>query len=114
MNTTSIHITPTHLPWPEFVARLSRRALFALLLVFVSWWMGAVAYRELEHFTWIDAFYNAAMILSGMGPVQPIKTDAGKLFASFYALYSGVVFLAVAGLVFAPWAHRLLRRFHVG
>lgn len=105
--------TFVHLPLPQFLARLSRPALFALLLVLLSWWGGALAYRELEGFSWIDAVYNAAMILGGMGPADPLKTDAGKLFASLYALYSGVVFLAVAGLVFAPWAHRLLRRFHL-
>lgn len=103
----------SHLPLPTFLARLSRPALFALLLVLGSWGMGALAYHELEGFSWINAMYNAAMILGGMGPVDAVKTDAGKLFASLYALYSGVVFLAVAGLVFAPWAHRLLRRYHV-
>lgn len=108
MNQTFIH-----LPLPQFLARLSRPALFALLLVLLSWFGGALAYRELEGFTWIDAIYNAAMILGGMGPADPIKTEAGKWFASFYALYSGVVFLVVAGLVFAPWAHRLLRRYHL-
>lgn len=102
-----------HLPLPQFLVRFSQPALFALLLVLLSWWGGALAYRELEGFSWIDAIYNAAMILGGMGPADPLKTDAGKLFASLYALYSGVVFLAVAGLVFAPWAHRLLRRFHL-
>ncbi|MGH8596110.1 MAG: hypothetical protein ACREXT_05580 [Gammaproteobacteria bacterium] len=102
-----------HLPLSQFLHRLSRHGLFALLLVLTSWLVGAVAYRKLEGFTWIDATYNAAMILGGMGPADPLKTDAGKLFASFYALYSGVVFLVVAGLVFAPWAHRLLRRFHM-
>jgi len=101
-----------HLPLPQFLARLSRHALFALLLVLVSWGIGAWAYHELEGFSWIDSIYNAAMILGGMGPADPLKTDAGKWFASIYAIYSGVVFLAVAGLVFAPWAHRLLRRFH--
>lgn len=104
---------PPHLPLPQFLARLWRPALFAVLLVLASWWAGALAYRELEGFAWIDAVYNSAMILGGMGPADPLKTDAGKIFASIYAIYSGVVFLAVAGLVFAPWAHRLLRRFHV-
>lgn len=103
-----------HLPLTEFLARLSRPTLFAVLLVLASWFGGALAYHELEGFSWIDAIYNAAMILGGMGPADPIKTAAGKWFASLYALYSGVVFLAVAGLVFAPWAHRLLRRFHIG
>ena len=61
---------------------------------------------------WIDAFVNAAMLLGGMGPVNPLQTDAGKLFAGLYALYAGLVFLAVAGLLLAPFAHRLLHWFH--
>ncbi len=75
--------------------------------------LGALAYHGLEDLDWPESFYNAAMILGGMGPVAILKHDASKWFASLYALYSGVVFLAVAGLVFAPIAHRLLRRFHV-
>jgi len=62
---------------------------------------------------WIDAFLNAAMIFGGMGPVDTIKPPGGKLFAGLYARYSGVLFLAVGGLVFSPLLHRLLHRFHV-
>jgi hypothetical protein len=79
----------------------------------VSWLIGILGYRELEGMAWIDAILNAAMILGGMGPVDPLKTDAGKLFASFYALFSGIVFLVVASLLVAPIFHRLLHHFHL-
>ena len=66
-----------------------------------------------EHMSWLDALLNASMILGGMGPVDPVRTDAGKLFASFYALFSGVVFLVAVGVFIAPIFHRFLHAFHV-
>ena len=97
----------------RFVRRFSIHALVAATLVAVSLIAGMLGYREYEHMSWTDAFLNASMILGGMGPVNELRTEAGKIFASCYALYSGVVFLASAGLVFAPLVHRLLHRFHV-
>jgi hypothetical protein len=70
-------------------------------------------YHWLEGMTWIDAFANAAMILSGMGPLAPVQTWGGKLFAGLYALYSGLVLIVAAGIVFALVVHRLLHSFHV-
>lgn len=67
-----------------------------------------------EGMPWIDAFVNAAMILSGMEPVHPLTTDAGKLFAGCYAIYSGLIVILITGIVLAPIAHRILHRFHVG
>ena len=78
----------------------------------VSLAAGMVGYRALEHLTWIDAFLNAAMLLGGMGPVNPPQSDAGKLFAGCYALYAGLVFIVTAGLMFTPILHRLMHRFH--
>jgi hypothetical protein len=63
--------------------------------------------------SWIDALLNASMILGGMGPVNQLQTDGGKVFASFYALFSGVIFLVMAGVVVAPMAHRVLHRLHL-
>jgi len=63
--------------------------------------------------TWIDALLNAAMILTGMGPVNPMVSVAGKLFATFYALYSGIVFLAATAILLAPVIHRMMHKFHV-
>jgi hypothetical protein len=92
---------------------VGRYAAAALLLVGVSWLIGILGYKALEGMSWIDATLNAAMILGGMGPVDPLKTDAGKLFASFYALFSGIIFLVSVGVLVAPIFHRLLHSFHV-
>jgi hypothetical protein len=70
-------------------------------------------YHFFEGLRWIDAFANAAMILSGMGPLDPIKTNAGRLFAGFYAIFSGVAFLTTVGVLLAPVVHRFLHRFHL-
>jgi hypothetical protein len=70
-------------------------------------------YRSFEGMDWIDAFANASMILSGMGPLGPLQTPGGKLFAGLYALYSGLALIAVTGIIFAPILHRLLHRFHM-
>lgn len=107
-------VVAVRLPLAQFLKHLIWRIGFALALVAGSWAMGASAYHYLEpRLSWTDGFYNAAMILAGMGPVAELHSDAAKWFASLYALYSGVVFLAVASMVFAPFAHRLLHRFHV-
>jgi len=74
--------------------------------------IGMVGYHLLEHLSWIDAFLNSAMLLGGMGPVNPPTSDGGKLFAGLYALYAGLVFIVSAGLMFAPVLHRLMHRFH--
>ena len=71
-----------------------------------------MGYVSIEHLSWIDAFLNAAMLLGGMGPVDPPKTDAGKWFAGLYALYAGLVFVVTAAMIVAPMLHRLLHRFH--
>jgi hypothetical protein len=69
-------------------------------------------YVKLEHMSWIDAFLNAAMLLGGMGPVNPPQTEGGKLFAGVYALYAGLVFIVTAALVFTPIVHRVIHHFH--
>ncbi len=101
------------LPRRLFIRRLSRYALAAGLLVVVAWGIGILGYRITEGMSWIDSTLNAAMILGGMGPVNPLRTDAGKLFASFYALFSGIVFLVAAGVLVAPLLHRALHQFHL-
>lgn len=84
----------------------------ALLLLGVSLLAGMAGYSHFEKLPWRDGFLNSAMLLGGMGPVNPPQTDAGKLFAGFYALYAGLAFIVMAGLVFAPVFHRLLHKFH--
>lgn len=84
-----------------------------MALVLVSWLVGTTGYRVFEGMSWIDAILNAAMILGGMGPVTPLQTTAGKLFASFYALFAGIVFLVSVAILLAPHLHRLLHRLHL-
>lgn len=96
-----------------FLQRVARYLGAALLLVGVSWIIGIVGYRLLENMSWIDAILNSAMILGGMGPVNPLQTDAGKLFASVYALFSGIIFLVSVGVFIAPIFHRILHQFHL-
>lgn len=101
------------LPRRKFLIRISRYMTAALLLVAFSWLIGIIGYHELEKLSWIDSVLNAAMILGGMGPVNPLQTNSGKLFASFYALFSGIVFLVSVGVLVAPFLHRMLHRFHL-
>jgi len=96
-----------------FLARLALHGAAALGLIFGSLALGAVGYHATEGLPWLDAVLNAAMILTGMGPVNPLHTVSGKLFAICYALFSGVAFLAVAGLLVAPIGHRILHTLHL-
>ncbi len=98
---------------PAFISRLTLHVVVAFGLIAASLYAGMLGYHELEGLSWLDAALNASMILGGMGPVDPIKTEAGKLFATAYALYSGLLFLVTAAIVFAPMVHRLLHRFHM-
>lgn len=95
-----------------FIRRVLRHTAVALGLVGVSLLLGMAGYHFLEGLSWLDGFLNAAMLLGGMGPVDALRTPAGKLFAGFYALYAGLLFITVTGLLAAPVAHRLLHRFH--
>ena len=96
-----------------FIGRLALSMLWALGLVAVSLAIGMIGYHALESLDWLDAFLNAAMLLGGMGPLDAPKTPGGKLFAGLYALYSGLVFIVTAAVLFAPLLHRVLHRFHV-
>ena len=96
-----------------FVRRVVRSLAAGALIITVSLSVGMLGYHWLENMRWIDAFANAAMILSGMGPLEPLKTDGGKLFAGLYAIYSGLAVILIAGVVFAPVVHRFLHRFHL-
>jgi hypothetical protein len=97
----------------EFAQRLAVNAGFGLGLILVSLGIGILGYHLFEDLPWIDALLNASMILGGMGPVNALASDAGKVFASIYALYSGVVLLASVGVLAAPIFHRFLHRFHL-
>ncbi len=101
------------LPRPAFMQRVARSAAIALGIVAGSIFLGMAGYHFFEGLSWLDAFVNASMLLGGMGPVNELHTTAGKLFAGFYALYSGLVFLLAAGVLFAPVVHRIMHRFHL-
>lgn len=96
-----------------FLRRQLRFAAFALLLICGSLGVGVLGYHFTEGLGWLDALLNASMILFGMGPSTEIRSIAGKWFASFYAMFSGVAFLTIAGVVFVPLFHRFLHRFHI-
>jgi hypothetical protein len=97
----------------EFISRQLRYLSFSLMILFFSIGIGTVGYHVFGKLSLIDSFLNASMILTGMGPVDHLDTKAGKLFASFYALFSGVAFLTFVAVLFAPIFHRFLHRFHL-
>jgi hypothetical protein len=108
------HRSEPLLPWQVFLLRrVGRTVAAAAMVIVISLVLGMVGYRLAEGMGWMDAFLNASMILGGMGPVDALHSGAGKLFAAFYALYSGLVLVGVAGLLLAPFMHRLLHRFHL-
>jgi len=96
-----------------FFLRIILHVGIAVGIVVVSLAIGITGYHVFEGLSWIDSTVNAAMILGGMGPVNQLYTNAGKLFAAFYALFSGIVFLVAVAVMLAPVAHRLLHRFHI-
>ena len=101
------------LPRSLFMRRQARFTLVALGIILASLAIGMLGYHFLEGLAWIDAFLNAAMLMGGMGPVAPLTTDAGKLFAGLYALYCGLVLLISVGILATPIFHRFLHHFHL-
>ncbi len=99
--------------FPHFLFRLWRYALFAFGLIVFSVSIGTVGYHYFGQISWLDSFHMACMILTGMGPVVEMKSDVAKIFSSLYALYSGVAFLSITAVFFAPIIHRLLHILHV-
>lgn len=96
-----------------FAGRLTRNALYSAGLVAVSLFVGTCGYIYFENMRTVDAFANASMILASMGPLTPLMTDGGKIFASFYAIFSGLLLIGISTLMLAPVFHRILHRFHV-
>ena len=107
------HRTEALLPWRAFVARVIRQLGISAVVVAAALGIGVVGYHAIAGLPWVDALLNAAMILGGMGPVDTLRSDAAKIFAAGYALFAGVVFIAVAGLLLAPLLHRLMHHFHL-
>jgi len=107
------HRSQPVLPRAGFLRRIAGHVLLAISLVAFSLAIGILGYHYAAGLSWLDSLMNAAMILGGMGPVNEISTDSGKLFATFYALYAGIAFLAISAVLIAPFAHRLLHRLHL-
>ncbi|NDC59671.1 MAG: hypothetical protein EBZ50_12790 [Alphaproteobacteria bacterium] len=95
-----------------FAGRLIYNLVFALFIVAIALAAGMVGYRITEQMRWLDSFLNAAMLLGGMGPVDVLKSDAGKLFAGVYALFCGLIIVLTTGIVLAPALHRILHSMH--
>lgn len=104
---------PKSMPTPLFIKKVIRNLLMGLFIILISLSLGMTGYHYFEGMSLIDSYVNAAMILSGMGPVSPLKTDGGKIFAGSYALFSGIIFLFVIALVLAPLVHRFLHKLHM-
>jgi len=101
------------LPRARFLSRLGRNTVVAFVVIVVALAVGMWGYIGFEGMGFVDGFLNAAMILSGMGPVVPLQTVGGKIFAGFYAIFSGLLIFAVAGLILAPVYHRVIHHFHL-
>jgi hypothetical protein len=105
----SSHRPFTH---PHWLSNVRRSALIALLIVACSLLLGIMGYHFIGNLGWIDALLEASMILGGMGAIAPMHDNATKLFASFYAIFSGFAVLSTTGLLLAPWLHRLVYHSH--
>ncbi|OGU71245.1 MAG: hypothetical protein A2V93_12770 [Ignavibacteria bacterium RBG_16_34_14] len=107
------HFSKPLLPKNKFYSRIFFHFLGAFSLVLISLLIGIFGYHFSENLSWIDSLLNASMILGGMGPVNEMYSVTGKIFASFYSLFSGIIFLAIVGVLFAPLYHRFLHKFHL-
>lgn len=100
------------LPFRKFRIRLLKNFIWACLILLLSLLAGILGYHFLEGLSWVDSMLNAAMILTGMGPIHALTNDSAKIFATIYALYSGVAFLTVIAVFMAPVIHRFMHHFH--
>ncbi|HMZ45872.1 MAG TPA: hypothetical protein PKG56_00650 [Chitinophagaceae bacterium] len=101
------------IPFPKFLLRLSRYAIFAFSLILLSVLIGTLGYHHFGKIGWLDSFHMACMILTGMGPVIEMQSVSAKIFSSLYALYSGIAFLSLTAVFFTPIIHRLLHILHI-
>ena len=96
-----------------FFVRILKHCILAFSLIFGSLFIGAWGYHGMEGLPWLDSFLNASMLLSGEGPLWSLKTDAGKIFATIYSLFSGVIFISASAVLLSPIFHRILHHFHL-
>jgi hypothetical protein len=107
------HQSEPVIPFDKFIRRVIRYTFFAFLLLGFSLGLGVVGYHYFNELPWLDSLLNASMILTGMGPIDPMKNDGAKWFASFYSIFSGVVFLSTVAVFLSPIVHRFLHKLHV-
>ena len=98
---------------PTIFHHMIRNSLIGVMLIAAALWIGMFGYHFFERMSWIDSFLNASMILSGMGPATTLTTTAGKLFAGFYALFSGLAFIAIVVIMLSPIIHTFFRKIHL-
>lgn len=103
----------THITLSRFLYHLLLSISIGVVSIIISLYIGMIGYHVTEEMSWVDAFVNAAMILSGMGPLTPLHTTAGKIFAGLYALFSGLLFIAIIGIIFAPVVHLFFHKMHI-
>ncbi len=96
-----------------YILRLATTLFYAIIILMLFIWFGCLGYHTWGGLNWIDAFYNASMILSGMGPVDILPNDTAKVFASCYAISSGVIFIGLTGMILSPIFHRIMHRLHL-
>jgi hypothetical protein len=107
------HRTDRLLTRVQFARRVLGHFGYSILACAIALGAGVVGYHLIAHLTWVDSLLNASMILGGMGPVDPLPNSAAKVFASLYALFSGLVFIGVLGLLLAPFIHRVMHKLHM-
>jgi hypothetical protein len=107
------HRTDRLLTRVQFARRVIGHFGYSILAIAIALGAGVVGYHVLARLGWVDSLLNASMILGGMGPVDPLNTNGAKVFASFYALFSGLVFIGVLGLLLAPFIHRVMHKLHM-
>jgi hypothetical protein len=100
-------------PLSVFIRRLLSSLFFGCSMVGVALFLGIAGYHWIAGFGWVDSLLEASMILGGMGPINPLSSQGAKLFASAYALFSGLVFIAIMGVILAPIIHRIMHSFHL-
>lgn len=98
----------------KFIAHLTRNVLYGIFFIILALFVGMLGYHIFEGMSWVDSFVNASMILSGMGPLTPLNSFGGKIFAGCYALFSGLIFIAIVALVFSPIIHHIFYKIHLG
>ncbi len=101
------------LPFHHFMRRVIISSFAGFGIIALSLFIGMAGYHWFEQLPWVDAFVNAAMLLSGMGPLEQPQTESGKIFAGLYALYSGLAVILIAGIIFGPVVHRMFHKFHI-